>query len=235
MSLKSGVIMMVALSAILAGPSLSYAAVLYSQNFEAPVTTASTTVGPGGFVQLNNLGGSGWQVQGGGGNGGVTLTAGVDINGVGGSQALFANWDQTPAAGSFSFNQYTVYGGVAAPGAGTPLANIQVSMDLFMSGSESSNTPIDILIQNGGDNKFTPTLTNGAYTHVVFTLAQTTGGAYDPTQLSNVRLQHGAGGFGFDANNIVRVDNILVQTVPEPSALLLMGFGSLAVAALRRK
>jgi hypothetical protein len=103
-----------------------------------------------------------------------------------------------------------------------------------MSGSESSNTPIDVVIQNGGDNKFTPTLANNAYTHVVFTLAQTTGGSYDPAQLSNVRLQHGAGGFGFDANNIVRLDNILVQTIPEPSSLLLIALGSLALVAFRR-
>src|SRR5262245_50747542 len=90
-------------------PAAARAAVSYSQNFEAPVTTSSSTQGPGGFVQVNNAGGSQWQVQGGGGGGGVTLTAGVDTNGVGGSQGLFANWDHS-AATDFTFNQYTVYG-----------------------------------------------------------------------------------------------------------------------------
>jgi hypothetical protein len=228
-------VMLVALSAVLAGPSLSFAAILYSQNFEAPVTTASTTAGPNSFVQVNNVGGSQWQAQGGTDSSGtVTETAGVDNNGVGGSQALFANWDHT-AAKIYTFNQYTAYGVVNAPGAGTPLANIQVSLDLFMSGSETSNTPINVVIQNGGDNVFTPTLTNGAYTHVVFTLNQTSGGAYNPANSSNIQVNHGAGGFGFDANNIVRIDNVLVQTIPEPSALVLLGLGSLALVAFRRK
>jgi hypothetical protein len=106
-----------------------------------------SSVGPGGFVQLNDVGTSGWQVQGGGGAAGVSLTAGVDTNGVGGSQALFANWDHTPAApGFFTFNQYTVYGAVAA--AGVPASAVRVEMDLFMSGSETANDPIKVVIQN---------------------------------------------------------------------------------------
>jgi hypothetical protein len=57
-------------------------------------------------------------------------------------------------------------------------------------------------------------------------------GSYDPTQTSNFRLQHGAGGFGFDANDLVRVDNIVIQTVPEPASLILLGLSIPAVAVV---
>jgi len=216
------------------GQSRVDASILYSENWESR-SASSQTAGPSGFVQVSNIG-SYFQVQGGGGGGGVTLTAGIDNNGVGGSQALFANWDQS-AATSFTFNQYTAYGAVGAPGAGASPNQISVDMDLLMSGSETSNSPIDILLQNNGtDISYTPTLANGQYTHVHYTLDQATGsGSYDPTQASNFRLQHGAGGFGFDANNIVRVDNILIQTVPEPAGLVLFGLSIPAVLAMRRR
>src|SRR3954463_1854807 len=98
--------------ATLALAGAAQAVTVYSQNFEPPsVTTSSASAGPGGFIDAtDNAGGSFWQVQGGGSNGGVSVTAGIDTNGVGGSQALFANWDHTLAAGAnqFTFNQYTV-------------------------------------------------------------------------------------------------------------------------------
>jgi len=215
--------------------------VIYSQNFETPVTTSSTAAGPAGFVQpTNNAGGSFWQVQGGGSNGGVSVTAGVDANGVGGSQALFANWDHTLAAGGgqFTFNQYTVYGR-PAPGGGLTAAQMQISMDIFMSGSETSNTPINVVYQQGvgpTNLSFTPTLANGAFTHVSFTLDQATNaGLFDPTQGFNLQVNHGATGFGFDANNIVRIDNVLISSVvPEPASLAMLALGGLVGCRRRR-
>jgi hypothetical protein len=145
------------------------------------------------------------------------------------------------AAGSawcFTFNQYTLYG-IPGPGAGTTLADIKISMDLFVSGSETSTTPVTIVFMgnNGAaDWNFTPTTTNDAYTHVEFTVNQATPPllvTFDPTLAFNLRLQHGAGGFGFDANNIVRADNIVVEVVPEPGMIGVLGLG--AVAALRRR
>jgi hypothetical protein len=211
-------------------------AVVYQQNFEAPVTTVSGSAGPG-FVQLNNVGNSGWQVQGGGGGNGVSLVGGVDTNGVGGSQALFGTWDQSNASG-FTFNQYTVYG-LGAPG--VPLNQIQVAMDLFIAGAEGT-TNIAVSLQQGsdatfGERKFTPTLTNGAFTHVEFTLDQAAVGGIDfnPALGFNLQVNHGVNGFGFDAGNTVRIDNVLVQTVPEPATLTLMALGACLVAQLGRR
>lgn len=212
----------------------------YFEDFESPDATSSQTTGPGGFVQVNNVNQNpgGWQVQGGGGAGGVTLTTGVDNNGVGGSQALFANWDHTlAAAGWFTFNQYTVYG-VPGFGPGVQESEITVSLDVFMSGSESSNTPIEVIFQgNGGgvDRIYVPTLANGQYTTVSFTLDQATGGAVNLSQPFNVHLRHGAGGFGFDANNIVRIDNVSVSYVPEPATTALAAIGGCVLLSARRR
>ena len=224
------------LTAIGAGTSAT-AAIVYQQNFEPPVTTVSSSANFGGFGQLNNVGGSGWQVQGGGGGNGISVTTGIDTNGVGGGQALFANWDHSQAS-SFTFNQFTTYG-IGAPG--VPLAQIQVSMDLFISGSESANNPLAISLQQGsnatfGERKFTPTLANGSYTHVEFTLDQATAGGIDfnPALPFNFQVNHGAGGFGFDAGNIVRIDNTLIQTVPEPATLSVMALGLLGILGAGR-
>jgi hypothetical protein len=215
------------------GPTVS-AAVLYSQNFEPPGTsTSSASEGPGGYVDLYPATSTGnWQIQGGsdGGAGGVvTLTSGVDANGVGGSQALFANWDQS-AAVNYTYNQYNNYGVVAAAGA-APASQVQVTLDLYMDGSETSNTPIEVLVFG---TSYFPTLTNGAYTSVSYTLDQATG-TYNGGSGSNFALQHGAGGFGFDANNLVRADNIVVQTIPEPAAGEMLAAAATALAAMRRR
>jgi MYXO-CTERM domain-containing protein len=215
-------------------------AILYSQNFEPSVPTSSTSAVFGGFGQVNDISGTAWQVQGGGGGGGISVVTGVDTNGVGGSQALFANWDHS-AATDFTFNQYTLYG-LPGPGAGVGLSDMQISMDIRIDGSETSNQPLTINFQgNGGGPEwvYTPTLANGAYTHVQYTLNQATPPllvTFDPTQSYNLRLQHGAGGFGFDANNIVHVDNIVVQVVPEPTtaAMGLLGLASLGAVRRRR-
>jgi hypothetical protein len=223
--------------------SSASAQILYSQNFEAPVAPSSTAQSFGGFGQINDISGTGWQVQGGGGGGGISVVAGVDANGVGGSQALFANFDHS-AATDYTFNQYTLYGGVGAPGAGVTPSMIRIEADLYISGS-STNNPVSIVLQNGsnpGDGgnpyslSFTPTLSDGAYTHVSYLLSQASNaGNYTPTLSSNLRLEHGAGGFGFDANNIVRFDNVVVQVIPEPAAGAMLAAGAAALAVVRRR
>jgi PEP-CTERM motif len=221
-------------------PGLGSAATLYSQDFNAATLVTNGPTSFGGFGQINNVGGSGWQVQGGGGGSGISVTTGIDNTGVGSSQGFFANWDHSAATG-FTFNQETVYGAIAAPGAGFGLAQIQISLDIFISGSETSTTPLGVALQNSTNEwNFTPTLVNGAYTHVVFTADQATpaganGSPYNPTLSSNLRVQFGAGGFGFDANNIVTLDNILVTTVPEPTSLALVGLGAAGLVFLRRR
>lgn len=209
---------------------------LYQQNFDA-LASASTTTTPGTYVAVDDVGGSGWQIQGGTGGGGITLTAGIDGNGVGGSQALFGTWD-TSGGSSYTWNQYTYYG-VGGAGAGATLANIDVSLDIFMSGSDSS-TPIMVsALQSSGSISldFTPTLANDSYTHVQFTLDQATatGGSFDPTAEFWFRLSHGNGGFGFDNPNTVQIDNVMIQVVPEPTAAALLGLSALGLIWLRRR
>ena len=78
------------------------AAVVYSQDFESPVSLVTNSPGAiGGFaVVADDAGGSGWQIQGGGGGPGPVAVGGIDNNGVGGSQGLFANWDNSPISRS---------------------------------------------------------------------------------------------------------------------------------------
>ncbi len=222
----------VGIVAALVGIEQARAAIVYQQDFEPPVPTSSASSNFGGFGQINNISNTGWQVQGGGGGNGISVTTGVDTNGMGGSQALFANWDHS-AAISFTFNQYTVYG-LAAPN--VPLSQIQVALDIFMSGSEAANNPLAVSLQQGGgatfgERKFTPTLTNDAFTHVEFSLDQATptGLDFDPSQGFNLQVNHGAFGFGFDASNIVRLDNVVIQTVPEPASAGLMVMAALGM------
>jgi len=70
---------------------------LYQQNFNS-LSSSSSAVPAGGYVATDNVGGSGWQIQGGTADPGtVTLTAGINANGVGGSQALFGTWNTSVA------------------------------------------------------------------------------------------------------------------------------------------
>lgn len=211
--------------------------ILYQQNFDS-YALSSTPTAPGTYVAVNDIGEpGGWQVQGGCGGGTITLTAGINNLGMGGSQALFGTWDFS-AASSYTWNQYTYYG-VPGAGAGVTLADIMISLDLFMDGS-SSTTPIVVsALQGSGSNTrdYTPTLVNGAYTHVQFTLDQTTatGAAFDPTQPFWFRVSHGNGGFDFDTPNTVQIDNVMITVVPEPATAALLAFGAFGLMFLRRR
>ena len=190
--------------------------VILSVDFEAPFPV-STPAGSGTYVVVQGTAAmSNFQVQGGtDGTGLDTLTAGIDTNGFGGGQALFANWDYSQAK-IYTWNQYTFYGqpGLAVP---VPLNTVQVSADVFVSGHEDDTKPLSLVYQeynttNLSTYNFTPT--NNAWTHISFTLNQgVVAGTIDLTQPFNFQLVHDNSGFGFDANNIVRLDNVLVQTI----------------------
>ena len=198
--------------------STALAVIVLEQTFEEALP-GSAMNGPGSYVVVNDPS-PGWQIQGGtDGAGSVTLTAGVDGNGVGGSQALFGSWDTTSAA-IYTYNQYTIYG---VPGPGTvvglpvPLNEVEVSMDIYVEGYESEAEMQIAYQSNGvpfGESVYTTPLTNNAFTHVVFTLDETNNpAALDTFASFNLRVQHGAEGFGFDAGNVLRIDNVLVQTI----------------------
>jgi len=228
----------VPLAVLALSASSATAQVLYQQNFDGLASSSTTVSGIGGYGVVDNIGGAGWQIQGGNGAGTIILTAGINANGVGGSQGLFGTWD-TSAGADYTWNQYSYYG-VGGAGAGATLAGISISLSLYMSGS-SSATPITIqALQNNGSTElnFTPTLTDGQYTQVAYTLAQATAGgtgAFDATAPFWFRIAHGSGGFGFDNPNTVQIDNVLIQAVPEPSTLALAGLGVLALVGLRRR
>ena len=213
------------------------AQILYQQNFNAAAPSSAAN-GPGGYVAVNDISSTGWQVQGGTGGGGVNLTAGINGLGVGGSQALFGTWDYSGGS-VYTWSQMTYYG-IGNPGPGTTLSSIQVSLDIFMNGSESSATPISVAaVQGGGANEldFTPTLVNGAYTHVQYTLDQATvnGGAFDPTSGFWFRIIYGNGGFGFDNPNTVQIDNVTISLIPEPGTAGLLALGALCLIRKRRR
>ena len=213
------------------------AQILYQQNFDA-AGLSSSSVAPGGYVAVNDISSTGWQVQGGAGGGTSALTAGVNANGVAGSQALFATWDYSAGTG-YTWSQMTYYG-VGNPGAGATLSSIQISLDIFMSGSESSTTPISVgAVQGSGSSEldFTPTLANGTFTHVQYTLDQATlnGGAFDPTAGFWFRVQYGNNGFGFDTPNTVQLDNVTISVVPEPSTAAMLVLGAFGWIWSRRR
>jgi hypothetical protein len=217
------------------------AQILYDQNFDSLASSSGSAANIGGYGVVDNIGGIGWQVQGGtdsGAGGIIQLTAGINANGVGGSQALFGTWDTTTGA-NWMWNQYSYYG-VGAAGPGRTLADITISLDLYMSGS-SSATPITVqALQDGGNTamSYTPTLTDGQYTSVSFSLAQATASGtvpFDPTAAFWFRVSHGNGGFGFDNPNTVQIDNVLITAVPEPSLLALAGLGAATLLGLRRR
>ncbi len=215
------------------------AQVLYQQDYNSLATSSTTVAAIAGYGAANDVGGSGWQIQGGCGGGTITLTTGINGNGVGGSQALFATWDNS-AGSSYTWNQYTFYG-IGAAGAGATLANISISLDIFMSGSDST-TPITVsALQNSGNSAldYVPTLTDGQYTHVAFSLGQATasgsGGPFDPTGAFWFRVSHGSGGFGFDNPNTVQIDNVMISAVPEPATASLLTIGAFGLLWLRRR
>lgn len=205
---------------ILAATSARAQVVILSDDFEAPFPN-SAPAGPGSYVAVNNNPNTGnFQVQGGtGGTGTIAMTTGIDTNGFpaatdppGTHQALFANWDFSLGQ-QYTYNQYTFYGqpGLATP---VPLNQVQVSFDVSATGNESA-APMYVEYQQGANlGHYDFSLSDSAYHHISFTLNQTVlTGTIDLTQPFNFRLGHGVGGFGFDANDIVHLDNVLVQTI----------------------
>lgn len=195
--------------------------VILADDFEAPFPN-STPVAPASYVAINNNPNTGnFQIQGGTDpSGTISFAAGIDTNGFPAPtdppsthQALFANWDFSPGQ-IYTYNQYTFYG---QPGLATavPLNQVQVSFDIFVSGHEDDTQPFYVEYQQGSTvSHYDYTVTNNAYKHISFTLDQgILTGTPDLTQPFNFRVGHGVGGFGFDANNVVRLDNVLIQTI----------------------
>ena len=215
--------------ACLAVGSYAGAATIYSQDFNNSSTAAGSVDGI-----YEYFGPSPQTVQ----------AFGVDANGVGGSQGFYDSIDASGDAGV----TYYFYAGlgrsdIAAPGTlvGTTASNVTFSVDLAAVGNISA-TPVSIqLAQFNGNtatytNAYSPTLTAG-FNHLSYALGSvgTTSGTYDPTRNLSLVFTYDNNGFGLDAGNFVRIDNLLLTTAatPEPAAMAVLGVAG--TAALRRR
>jgi hypothetical protein len=207
-------------------------------NFNAEAPTSSTQ--SGGYASPGTF--DFWQVQG-GSDSSTTITGGIDTNGTPSGatpagNALFTNWQQ--AGGTYTYLQLSNYyanptstaGGASGP------EQVQVSLDLFVDGATSS-TPLSIQVNQAGyTSTYTPTLTNGVYNHVQYTLDQAvqTGTFSDSANFNLMRLEGNAATFGIDADNAIRLDNFNLQVVvPEPASGLALLAGGAAMALRRRR
>jgi hypothetical protein len=212
-------------------------------NFNGSAPTSSTQ--SGGYASPGTF--ENWQVQG-GSDASTTITGGVDTNGTASGatpagNALFTSWEQ--AGGTYTFLQLSNYYAnptSTVPGGASGPEQVQVSLDLFVDGA-TGPTPLSIQVNQGGyTSAFTPLLTNGAYTHVQYTLDQAVqSGAFSNSANFNLLRIEGSGGtFGIDSGNVVRMDNFNLQVVPEPAsasaaaAAAALGLSSLLGRARRR-
>jgi hypothetical protein len=234
------------------------ATVLYSQDFES--TTAGVVGGPGGsgiFDSEINLLVTWEYTASGGANGSKGMT--VSFNGTG-----------RPSFATASF--YTFYP-TASPLVTTP-SQINFAIDLKPVGNVTA-TPVKITVAQTDPNYeadrgidadgdgdmvdsavvfrsvYSPTLIDGVYSHVSFTLDQgqinadiNTGSPsftrvpltpqFDPTIGFTWSVNFGISGFGADAGNSLSVDNIQVASVPEPSTIAML-VGAMYSAAFFKK
>jgi hypothetical protein len=98
------------------------------------------------------------------------------------------------------------------------------------------------------------TLTDGVYAHISFTLDEGVHSAsitktvshqppivfpltplFDPTRTASINVTLDAAGFGLDNGNSISVDNLLVESVPEPSTIALLVVGCAVALAARRR
>jgi hypothetical protein len=205
--------------------------VVFEQNFNEATVGTATVSGPGNdvFLKVTQMEApsipAGYEIQGGTG-GGASLTAGIEAVGVGGTNALSANWDTTLGI-NYGWGQVSYYG-APTPTGGTPVHLVKVSLDIYMNGFNVTD-PFEVVYQypsadipnTPGGRAIRATTTNDQFTTVSFFLNQTYGNLPPNFALfdtsSNLRFQYGQGGdggtFGFDTNNLIRVDNIKIEVV----------------------
>jgi hypothetical protein len=248
-----------ALTAIAVASTQASATVLYNQDFE-PTTpgVVGSPSGSGIFSATINMLVTWEYTASGGANGSKGMT--VSFNGTG-----------LPSFAAVSFSTLSP---TAGPLVTTP-SQINFTIDLKPVGNVTTNPVKITLIQtdpnyeasrgidaNGdGDmidsavvfrSVYSPTLIDGIYSHVSFTLDQgqisadiSTGfptfttipltPQFDPSIGFTWIVNLGISGFGADAGNSLSVDNIQVASVPEPSTLVLAVGIFAPLAACRRR
>jgi hypothetical protein len=125
------------------------------------------------------------------------------------------------------------------------LSKLQVTFDIEVVGTSGGSANVDLVL-NSFNSSFANTgsatggvsVTEGSY-QTFSVLASNLGGGGslvgDDTFLT-FEFRWNQGGFGFDAGNIVRVDNVAFEVIPEPSTYAAI-FGALAlgIVILRRR
>jgi hypothetical protein len=191
--------------------------------------------------------------------GSITMTAAVtDGVGVGGSRAYSSNIDSTNApqgAGTYwgAGNAVEVHAQSSLSGV-TSAADLTYSLDTRASGLSAGRTTASLrLILKFIDSSNSATLwqttsnftynTPGSFQTVTGDLstASTNSGSLSaavasPSPLlmrAQVEISNGAGHFGYDADNVLTIDNLLVSSVPEPASMALLTMGGLGLAGRR--
>jgi len=223
----------------LVASSSASAAVIPGADYNFNGSAPSSATQSGGYASPGTF--EFWQIQG-GSDATTSITGGIDTNGTASGatpagNALFATWDQV--GGTYTYLQLSNYyanptntaGGASGP------EQVQVSFDVFVDGATVA-TPLSVQVNQGGyTSTFTPTLANGAYTHVQYTLDQAvqTGTFSNTANFNLLRLEANAATFGLDTGNTIRLDNFNLQVVvPEPSSAIAL-LGVAGFAALRRR
>lgn len=179
---------------------------------------------------------NGWDFNG-GGSSPITHTHGIDANGVGGSNALFHEVDAADTASGWGWwNYVNRYGIVAANVLPANSADFSFSVDVFTSGRGGADPLVVTLGSNPAGFQWSwsvPTSADGTWTTLDLSTATFTG-TYDPTAELFLSFTSDNTEWGSDDDNILRIDNLIAEVVPEPASLALLGLGGLALVRRRR-
>lgn len=206
-------------------PNAASAGVIYDQDFES---FATGTVSPDGWWKFDgdsNYINTVWEAQP--YSGSQSLVYGLD-----GAAAFGTSWYWYAGVGRSD---------IAASALGQAAADVTLSLDLAVVGAVNT-TPLSVRVSQwdgvaeSWSSTWNPTLTtDGSFTSVSVTLdTGTQTGTYNPTYgLSINSIAFNNDGFGLDDGNLVIIDNVHLETIPEPATIGLFGLALTAMLVCR--
>ncbi len=240
-----------AIAALVLGSGVANAAIVYSTDFNAPTYSDAALVGQDGWLQTGTVTTNPIQVSNTGSNGFVSMTTGQDANHpfaaiTTDSVLLSADITVNTASTAGDYFLHLSDGGTSAFNARIYVKSDGASGFVMAMGTSSGavvygTTPLifgetyrisaryDFVSGTGNDTGelfVDPIGFSGPATSYV--LATTVG--IDATSIAAVNLRQG----GTSSAPGVRVDNLLVETVPTPGAIALLGLGGLVASRRRR-